>query len=59
MVLVSISAVSNNAANLKADTKMKAVTANVLQHECAGSHGAAVRVSGKRITVTGGVLSEN
>lgn len=57
MVLVSISPFSNNAANLEADKK--AVTASVLQHGCAGSHAAVVRVSGKRITVTGRVPSTN
>lgn len=57
MVLVSISPFSNNAANLEADKK--AVTANVLQHGCAGSCAAVVRVSGKRITVTGRVPSTN
>lgn len=57
MVLVSISAFSNNTDNLEAD--MKAFTANVLQHGCAGSHAAVVRVNGKRLTVTGGVPSAN
>lgn len=57
MVLVSISAFSNNADNLEAD--MKAFTASILQHGCAGSHGTVVRVNGKRITVIGRVPSAN